>query len=178
MQCFGLTPESIRNTSIRYQTKISSPSTHFSNTQISDTGVFFAKTLLPWLLQLFALFLVPEYFCHSEYCCSDLPHLLFWRFIFHSIKYKFPVFIFEVLPTLAELMHCHFVWCLSPCWSSHILHPADCQMESYLQGSTAENQWIFWSCHYNQGNLFPSWQRTQGRRTKNLFGYRKYVFFL
>lgn len=40
MQCFGLTPESIRNTSIRYQTKISSPSTHFSNTQISDTGVF------------------------------------------------------------------------------------------------------------------------------------------
>lgn len=40
MQCFGLTPESIRKASIHYQTKISSSSTHFSNTQISDIGVF------------------------------------------------------------------------------------------------------------------------------------------
>lgn len=143
----------------------------------SLTLVFFGKALLSWLIELFALLLVPEYFCHSECCCSDLPHVLFWGFIFHTIKYKFPVFIFEVLCTLAEPVDCHFVWCLSPCWSSHILHLADCQMESYLQRSAAENQWIFWSCHYNQGNLLPSRQRTQGRRKKDLFGYRKYVFF-
>lgn len=175
MQCFGLIPESMRKTSIRYQIKISSPSTHFSNTQISDTGVFCKvfTTMTDTTLCL-SISVAPEYFCHSEYCCSDLTHLFFWGII----KYKLPVFIFEVLPMLAELMDCHFVWCLSPCWSPSVFHLADCQMESYLQRSTAENQWIFWSCHYNQGDLLPSRQRTQGRRTKDLFGYRKYVFFL
>lgn len=91
-------------------------------------------------------FFITWVFLPSQYCCSSLPHLLFWGFIFHSIKHKFLVFIFEVLTMFALFYQ---VVVLLVCYHSPLRNPLNSYPKRFLIHRTCSRFYNFAKDHSN-----------------------------